>query len=111
MKSPNRLVVGIVIIGVLIAAGALLGKILGHKRIDAGVIEVLGVVLVGAMIAAVTLFEKIFGHKRDAAGKSLTEQEEIETSTRFIFWTLRRNRLVLGIIMVGVLIALYACHG
>jgi hypothetical protein len=41
---------------------------------------------------AMTLFKKIFGHERDAAGKSL-------------------DRLVLGCIIVGVLIGLYACHG
>ena len=111
MKSLNRLVVGIIIIGVLIAAGALFGKIFGHKLIDAGVIEVIGVILVGAMIAAATLFEKIFGHRRDATAKSLVEQEEIEPSTRLIVLTLRRNRLVLGIMMVGALVALYACHG
>jgi uncharacterized integral membrane protein len=72
---------------------------------------VLGIIVVGVLIAAMTLFEKIFGHKRDAAGKSLVEQEGIEPSTRLIFWTLRRNRLVLGIIIVGVLIGLYACYG
>jgi hypothetical protein len=37
------------------------------------------------------LFKKIFGHERNEAGKSL-------------------DRLVLGCIIVGVLIGLYACY-
>jgi hypothetical protein len=38
-----------------------------------------------------TLFKKVFGHERSASGKSL-------------------DRLVLTLIVVGMLVALYACH-
>jgi hypothetical protein len=38
-----------------------------------------------------SLFKRIFGHERDAAGKSL-------------------DSLVFGLIIIGALMVLYACH-
>ena len=38
------------------------------------------------------LFKKLFGHERNVAGKSL-------------------DRLVLSVIIIGLIIGLYACHG